>query len=529
MNTEVGIFMKLSFKNILVYGWEWLYLRGVFPNLQKNAVIFMLHRMSSIDVIEEGHSAEFLDQSLNYLTRKGYNFISIEEIFKVINEGGTPPRKSIAFTLDDGFIDQAKIAAPIFIKYKCPVTIFLITQFVDSGQPPWDFLVKFIFYNTNKTCITVSLNEKVITYPIDDEELRYNSMSDCRNMFKRLPESDLEFVLASLLGNIEKEKIDALTKSKFSLSWDDARRLEKSGITFGSHTISHPILSGCSDEKAYDEIKKSLDMLTLQLQNPCPVFAYPTGHNEDFSGRDINYIKSVGFQGAVTANQGSVNFEEISDADKYLVKRMSFPSSMQDLVQCSSGLELIKGQLRHFKLKLTYTTKKKLLSYTWVITKYYFGLYDKYCLIDWSNVSRLIFVCKGNICRSPYAEVMAKKLGIDAISIGLHTKEGSFADKGALKCASYRDIELKDHRVRIVESIEVFKTDLVVGMEPWHIEQFIKVNSNACQFTLLGLWCTKKKILLGDPYAKPDMFFEECFGSIDNALININKYYSSKG
>jgi protein-tyrosine phosphatase len=207
---------------------------------------------------------------------------------------------------------------------------------------------------------------------------------------------------------------------------------------------------------------------------------------------------------------------------------MSFPSNMQDLIQCSSGFELKKCELRNFNLKLTHTTKKKLLSYAWVTTKYYLGLYDKYCSVDWSNVSRLIFVCKGNICRSPYAEVMAKKLGIDAVSIGLHTKEGSFADKGALKCASYRGIELEDHRVRVFESIEVFKTDLMVGMEPWHIERFNKVNSNACQVTLLGLWCTKKKILLSDPYAKPDVFFEDCFVSIDNALTNMNKHYSSQ-
>ena len=46
----------------MVYAWQWLYLRGLFPGLQKKAIIFMLHRMSIPDTpYSNGHSAEFVD------------------------------------------------------------------------------------------------------------------------------------------------------------------------------------------------------------------------------------------------------------------------------------------------------------------------------------------------------------------------------------------------------------------------------------------------------------------------------------
>ena len=120
--------MKKLIKKIVVHLWQWLYLRGVFPGMENKAVIFMLHRMSSPDVIEEGHSAAFLEQALTYLTNKGYNFISVETLFECINNKRNPPKRSIAFTIDDGFDDQIKIAAPIFIENHCPVTVFFITN-----------------------------------------------------------------------------------------------------------------------------------------------------------------------------------------------------------------------------------------------------------------------------------------------------------------------------------------------------------------------------------------------------------------
>ena len=48
----------------------------------------MLHRMSSPNVIEKGHSAEFLDQALSHLLRKGYNFVSLEIFLKILMKVG---------------------------------------------------------------------------------------------------------------------------------------------------------------------------------------------------------------------------------------------------------------------------------------------------------------------------------------------------------------------------------------------------------------------------------------------------------
>ncbi len=519
--------MKNLFKKAIIHAWEFLYLKGMFPALEKKTIVFMIHRMSSPDVIEAGLPAELLEQGLRHLSHKGYRFISLEELFQRIKKGEPPLKRAIAFTMDDGFQDQARIAAPIFQQYHCPVTIFLITGFIDGGNPPWDALVKYVFFNTQCSVLKLSLGEETLCYALGSDDERYNSMKDFRNKCKSLSEEKLKQAIENLLSAADMHDIPKPVKSAKALSWDDARELEASCVTFGPHTKNHAILSNYSDARACEEIQQAWSRLNEKLERPCPVFSYPNGQKKDFSIRDITFIKNNGLQGAVMAEPGYVDFEEITEADEYLLKRMSYPSTMDDLIQYCSGLEYVKQQLNKIRLNLTYVGKTQILSYMVLAIKYRLGLFNKYKQVEWGRVSRMVFVCKGNICRSPYSEMRAKALGIDAVSIGLHTREGSAANADARRNAADRGVSLDEHKARIYQSIRLSENDLVVCMEPWHVDVFEKMDNSGCQVTLLGLWGNKEKIMLGDPYGKADMFFDDCFQAIDNALYNVKKYMSA--
>ena len=213
----------------------------------------------------------------------------------------------------------------------------------------------------------------------------------------------------------------------------------------------------------------------------------------------------------------------MTEADNYLVKRMSFPESIEDLIQYTSGLEYVGDKLREFKFNLKHHGRKYTLN-TWLYRlKYYSGFYAKYENIDWKKVERLVFVCKGNICRSPYAEIKAESLGLDAISIGLYTKEGSPANEQAIQSASYRNVILNEHSAITYKSVRITESDLIICMEPSHIKKFKKVDKSNCQISLLGLHLPRKVISIYDPYGKPGIFFDDCFRDIDIAISNIRK------
>ena len=98
-----------------------------------------------------------------------------------------------------------------------------------------------------------------------------------------------------------------------------------------------------------------------------------------------------------------------------------------------------------------------------------FGFYKQLRKVEWSNVERLVFVCKGNICRSAFAEMVAHSYGVDAISCGVDTIENAPANPDAIKMATHHGFDLIQHRTQSIKCVELRETDLLVAMEPWHI------------------------------------------------------------
>ena len=76
--------------------------------------------------------------------------------------------------------------------------------------------------------------------------------------------------------------------------------MQKTGVNFGSHTVSHPILSQISEEKARDEIILSKQIIEQELQREVITFAYPNGSALDYTSQTIQSVKEAGYACAVT-------------------------------------------------------------------------------------------------------------------------------------------------------------------------------------------------------------------------------------
>ena len=166
-----------------------------------------------------------------------------------------------------------------------------------------------------------------------------------------------------------------------------------------------------------------------------------------------------------------------------------------------------------------YGSRRGFVRTYWHRLRYYLGAYRQYKKIDWQSVDRLVFVCKGNICRSAYAEAVARSLGIDAVSCGLDTIEDASANKSAVLAAQRSGISLNGHRTQPVMYLILKKTDLIIAMEPWQITYLKKhlVRKHSC--TLLGLWSEATLPHLQDPYGAVDVFFDRCFTNIRSGVV----------
>ena len=168
-----------------------------------------------------------------------------------------------------------------------------------------------------------------------------------------------------------------------------------------------------------------------------------------------------------------------------------------------------------------YGSRRGFVRTWWHRLRYLLGGYRAYRRVDWNSVERLVFVCKGNICRSAYAGVLADSQGVETASCGLNTRPGLPANERAVQAALLRGVDLKAHRTTPIEMLDIKKNDLFVVMEPWQAEQLKSMYGNEYGYTLLGLWGRPASPHVQDPYGKSKAYFNRCFSYIDMSVYEI--------
>jgi protein-tyrosine phosphatase len=150
------------------------------------------------------------------------------------------------------------------------------------------------------------------------------------------------------------------------------------------------------------------------------------------------------------------------------------------------------------------------------------GVYRQYQRPDWDKVRRLVFVCSGNICRSPYAAELAKSQGMTAISFGVDARGGAAANDSAVRLARRSGLDLSRHVSTRAADYEPSPADLLLAMEPRQLAALgPAVGRNGAQGSLLGLWCKWPMPILPDPYGNADECFVRVFALIDMAIANV--------
>jgi low molecular weight protein-tyrosine phosphatase len=132
--------------------------------------------------------------------------------------------------------------------------------------------------------------------------------------------------------------------------------------------------------------------------------------------------------------------------------------------------------------------------------------------IEVAAVRRVVFVCQGNICRSPFAEVTARQLGMRATSCGLATGGNVPAFPLAVEAARGFGVDLRAHRTRDIEDFRFEPGDLVLAMELRHLRRLRPVLAGKpVQVSLLGLWAPRPRPHLHDPHKLDAEYFQTCF------------------
>ena len=88
------------------------------------------------------------------------------------------------------------------------------------------------------------------------------------------------------------------------LDWDQVRIMNRDGISFGAHTMTHPSVSRLEQHEFHEEFAQSKKLLESGLGASIEDFAYPFGKPSDRSEAAEQFIAKCGYRSAVTTTEG---------------------------------------------------------------------------------------------------------------------------------------------------------------------------------------------------------------------------------
>jgi peptidoglycan/xylan/chitin deacetylase (PgdA/CDA1 family) len=316
------------------------------PFMRDRATVFMLHRFDGAPN-DNGYSIASLRKTLSWLRGHRFPLISLGDLVDSLERGDTPSR-AVVFTIDDGYAEQAAVAGPVFAEFDCPVTAFLTTGFIDGLLWLWWDRVDYMFSHTKRLEISLDVGGRPFVYRWSNDVERFAANADFVARCKRMPDAQKNASIARLAMTLDVEVPEHPPEHYTPMTWDQARAAERTGMSFGPHTVTHPVLSQTTDDCLVQEIGGSWQRLKDELANPVPVFCFPHGEQGDYSEREIDVLRRLKLRGALRSTPGYASPEEFhrSASAPFELPRYSCPPHLPQMIQVVAGVERLKGMWR---------------------------------------------------------------------------------------------------------------------------------------------------------------------------------------
>jgi peptidoglycan/xylan/chitin deacetylase (PgdA/CDA1 family) len=244
----------------------------------------------------------------------------MDDVVNHIKLGKGFRRPSIAITFDDGYLDNYTLAYPVLKKHGVPAALYLTTSLVGTPDRIWTEQIGLAFLETPKGYFNFSELFGDKTIPIRTKEEKEQANSKVSEALKLRPDDKRRELMQELFETLEvSEIVGRNCGERMMLSWDEVQEMRKDGVTMGSHSHTHPILSRMSIQKAKDEILKSKKVLEKNVDIEVKHFSFPNGREEDFSEELRDYCREIGFESTCSVIYGA---NDASEKNLFALKRV---------------------------------------------------------------------------------------------------------------------------------------------------------------------------------------------------------------
>jgi peptidoglycan/xylan/chitin deacetylase (PgdA/CDA1 family) len=247
------------------------------------------------------HDATTLRRELRYI-RRCFHVLPLEEALERLY-AGTLPDRAAALTFDDGTRNLLTHAAPVLRDVGLPAAVCLATGPMGTDETLWPDRLWLAFARTSARNIDLTVFGRG-TLSLTTTADRGVAYTTAVERLKDLPDEERMAFVRSLVATLAPE-FDGDTVPFRMLSWDEARALASDGsVTLHPHSVTHPILSRCPDDKVKREVFESCAAVERETGRAPIVFAYPNGRPQDFDERAKAALRRRGVRWALAGTSG---------------------------------------------------------------------------------------------------------------------------------------------------------------------------------------------------------------------------------
>lgn len=238
-------------------------------------------------------STKMLERHIDWLARR-YSLVGLDEIGAYM-ESPDPSqfRKPLAaITFDDGYSDVYENGLPLLRRKGVPSAVFTVTGLIGTGYPQiFDRLYMSLqdLHSRGKTDTAIRIVRSFGVPATAMERISGSSYEPVQLMLlllNALPHDRLDQIISALESNT-KYSSRALDEIR-PLTWDMITEMARAGVTIGSHTKSHALLSNENVATTQHELRASRETLEAKLQQPVHHLAYPDGRFNPTVVREAN-------------------------------------------------------------------------------------------------------------------------------------------------------------------------------------------------------------------------------------------------
>lgn len=246
------------------------------------------------------------EKQIVYLARN-YKVISLDEIVRRVNNRDSL-RRCVAITFDDGFKDNYENAYPILKKYNVPATIFLTTGYIEQKAVPWFIKLRYVFMKTVRTHLQLPLDNRAFSLPMRTKREKLEASNKIMAYLKDCPDQKREPLLNNICDYVGVNQFQEI--ADLMLTWSQIKEMSENGISFGAHTVNHPILTQMPLDAVEKEISQSKETIESKINKTVTSFAYPFGKREHYSHEFFPTLQKLHFDCAVTTEMGINTYKD---------------------------------------------------------------------------------------------------------------------------------------------------------------------------------------------------------------------------